>query len=339
MQWFRFYDEVIDDRKVQRLPGELFKFWVNILCLANQGDIRGSISLEVEDIAWRLRMEEEDVQAQLDQLVSAELLQIGEDGSITPHGWEKRQKASDDVNKRVTEHRSRYREDTPLQGDEGVTLHVTTDVTNTPVTCNPLEQNREDKRREREEVEENPPTPLLSSPLSPHSTSSPPAKKPTLAVDISKLPKPKGLSVLRALEGAVREIKGKPKLNAFDQGAVNRFYAQHKGGLTEEMVEAAGLEMGEHTDGNALPYFLEVLRRMVEEPENNQPVKRNGNGSGGGTANGRDRERAISKTGGGGEPIPFGSARQPGEPRDAYDARRLREIAQRRGVGGVSQSG
>jgi hypothetical protein len=161
----------------------------------------------------------------------------------------------------------------------------------------------------------------------------PPVKKPTLAVDISKLPRPEGLSVLRALEGAVREIKGKPKLNAFDQGAINRFYAQHKGGLTEEMVEAAGLEMGEHTDGNALPYFLEVLRRMVEEPENNQPVKRNG----GGTANGG--ERAISKPGGGGEPIPFGSARQPGEPRDAYDARRLREIAQRRGVGGVSQSG
>jgi len=32
-QWFRMYAEVLDDPKVQRLSGDEFKAWVNILCL------------------------------------------------------------------------------------------------------------------------------------------------------------------------------------------------------------------------------------------------------------------------------------------------------------------
>ena len=36
-KWFRLYNDVINDPKVQRLDGETFKAWINILCLASKG--------------------------------------------------------------------------------------------------------------------------------------------------------------------------------------------------------------------------------------------------------------------------------------------------------------
>ena len=33
MNWFRFYHGALHDPKVQSLRPELFKFWVNLLCL------------------------------------------------------------------------------------------------------------------------------------------------------------------------------------------------------------------------------------------------------------------------------------------------------------------
>ena len=42
-QWLRLYDDVLDDPEVQRLPPDLFKHWVNLLCLANKGTLRGTL--------------------------------------------------------------------------------------------------------------------------------------------------------------------------------------------------------------------------------------------------------------------------------------------------------
>ena len=44
MKWFRFYHDAIDDPKVQRLPGDVFKFWVNLLCLASRSNERGVVT-------------------------------------------------------------------------------------------------------------------------------------------------------------------------------------------------------------------------------------------------------------------------------------------------------
>ena len=60
MRWFRFYTEALDDPKVQRLPCELFKHWVNLLCLAGRCDGRGLLP-PMEDIAFGLRLSEEQV--------------------------------------------------------------------------------------------------------------------------------------------------------------------------------------------------------------------------------------------------------------------------------------
>ena len=37
-RWYRMYDELLDNPKVQRLSGDEFKAWVNILCLASRHD-------------------------------------------------------------------------------------------------------------------------------------------------------------------------------------------------------------------------------------------------------------------------------------------------------------
>jgi hypothetical protein len=58
VNWFRFYASQRHDLKVQRLPGELYKTWVNILSAAcDLGGIDGTLP-SVEELAYDLRMTE-----------------------------------------------------------------------------------------------------------------------------------------------------------------------------------------------------------------------------------------------------------------------------------------
>lgn len=93
MDWFRFYSEALDDPKVQRLAGELFKGWVNLLCLANRGKPRGMLP-ELGDIAFALRLSEAQARKLVDELVRHGLLD-NHDGLLVPHGWAVRQQHSD----------------------------------------------------------------------------------------------------------------------------------------------------------------------------------------------------------------------------------------------------
>jgi hypothetical protein len=109
-RWFRLYDEMLDDPKVQLLTPELFKAWVNILALASRG--RGTLP-QVEKIAFALRMSIHDAKMKLDELILLGLIDIRPDGSLTPHNWDKRQWASDDSLERVRRHRDKKRETFP----------------------------------------------------------------------------------------------------------------------------------------------------------------------------------------------------------------------------------
>jgi len=119
MPWFRFYTEVLDDPKVQRLPPHLFKTWVNLLCLA--GTNSGSFPT-VDDIAFRLRMSTHDVEQQMDELILAGLIDIERGGKRTPHNWSQRQFVSDSSTERVRKFRNKSQEQA-RNGDE--TLHET----------------------------------------------------------------------------------------------------------------------------------------------------------------------------------------------------------------------
>lgn len=119
MPWFRFYTEVLDDPKVQRLPPHLFKTWVNLLCLAGTND--GAFPT-VDDIAFRLRMSTHDVEQQIDELILAGLIDIERGGKRTPHNWSRRQFVSDTSTARVQKFRKKTTEQ-PCNADE--TFHET----------------------------------------------------------------------------------------------------------------------------------------------------------------------------------------------------------------------
>lgn len=91
-RWFRFYDDALEDPKVQRLAPHLFRAWVNVLCLASKHE--GKLP-STSDIAFKLRMSEGDAQGVLEELILAGLIDITAHGEITPHNWQSRQFASD----------------------------------------------------------------------------------------------------------------------------------------------------------------------------------------------------------------------------------------------------
>jgi hypothetical protein len=107
-QWFRFYEGALDDPKVQTLPGDDFKAWVNILCVAcRQG---GSLP-SVPALAFMLRMDGNACQTLVERLVNAGLIDRRNGGPngvhYAPHGWDKRQYKSDGSTGRVKRFRDR----------------------------------------------------------------------------------------------------------------------------------------------------------------------------------------------------------------------------------------
>lgn len=120
MQWFRFYSEAVNDPKVQSLSGDLFKAWVNILCLAAQQDGR----LITTDLPFQLRSDSVTVEHVTSALIDAGLL-VSKGKYLHPHNWDKRQFKSDTSRERTKRYRDRQRD----------------------VTVTPPEQNRTEQKQ------------------------------------------------------------------------------------------------------------------------------------------------------------------------------------------------
>lgn len=123
MQWFRFYGEALDDPKVQRLPGDLFKTWVNLLCLANRTDRDGALP-SPEDCAFALRLDLATFTAHVGELIERGLIDAAGD-DLAPHNWEGRQKRSDNVTARVQRHREHKKQSETLPERSGNALDKT----------------------------------------------------------------------------------------------------------------------------------------------------------------------------------------------------------------------
>ncbi len=102
-RWFRIYDELLDDPKVQRLPPEDFKGWVNLLCLASRNEGRLP---PVADIAFALRETESCVSLLTERLLNGGLLERRK-GYLFPYKWAERQYKSDTSTGRVKRFRER----------------------------------------------------------------------------------------------------------------------------------------------------------------------------------------------------------------------------------------
>ena len=133
--WFRYYNEALDDPKVQKLHASLFKTWVNILSLASKHD---GIIPAIEEVAFRLRMSDHDAQAHIDELIGLGLLDIRADRRVEPHNWMKRQFVSDTSTRRVRKFRKLHKKPA---GNVSETVGETAPDTDTD-TDSETEQNR-----------------------------------------------------------------------------------------------------------------------------------------------------------------------------------------------------
>jgi hypothetical protein len=89
--WFRFYSGVVDDPKAQMLSPEMFKHWVNVLCIAAQHN--GELPA-ISVTSFTLCLSETKVAAILTKLNALELLDKT-DKSFKPHNWDRRQYKTD----------------------------------------------------------------------------------------------------------------------------------------------------------------------------------------------------------------------------------------------------
>jgi hypothetical protein len=105
MKWFRMHGDLIHDPKLLKLPDDLFRFWIGILCIAskNEGNLPGP-----DDIGLVLRIKPKKAADALSKLVSAGLIDDMPDGR-RPHNWDRWQYKSDDSTARVKRHRQRQR--------------------------------------------------------------------------------------------------------------------------------------------------------------------------------------------------------------------------------------
>jgi hypothetical protein len=105
-QWFRAYEETLDDPKVQLLDPPLFKAWFNLLCLAS---LNGGVLPAMAHIAFRLRMPVLQAELTVSALIESGLFDQRDDGLIEPHNWNGRQYKSDVSTERVQRFRKRQR--------------------------------------------------------------------------------------------------------------------------------------------------------------------------------------------------------------------------------------
>lgn len=110
MEWFRFYNEVRVDRKLDTLTGEQYRTWVNLMCYAAEQETRGTIPpMNTEKLAIECaKGDEELLTSTLNRLISPlEIIERLEDDSLHFINWEKRQPNSDSSTERSRKSRQR----------------------------------------------------------------------------------------------------------------------------------------------------------------------------------------------------------------------------------------
>jgi hypothetical protein len=122
-RWFRLYDDVLNDPKVQRLSGDTFKFWINMLCIASKN---GGVLPSIEDMAFALRVSNDVCTFLIDELKTCGLIDGGK--RLVPHGWEKRQYKSDTSTDRVKRFRERSRNVTETVSETAPDTDTETDT-------------------------------------------------------------------------------------------------------------------------------------------------------------------------------------------------------------------
>ena len=80
MPWVKLYTEMLDDPKIGRLSPALRWRFIELILIAGECDADGYlIGMSLQDIAWRLRTSDEELQKNLDLLAAVGLIQLDGD--------------------------------------------------------------------------------------------------------------------------------------------------------------------------------------------------------------------------------------------------------------------
>jgi hypothetical protein len=104
--WLRLWVGITNSRKIQSLPDNLFRWWINLLCLAKAGD---GLLPNTKDIAWEMRASEAKVNVAIQSLIQHELIDAVELG-FAMHDWEQWQFLSDVSTERTRRFKERHKE-------------------------------------------------------------------------------------------------------------------------------------------------------------------------------------------------------------------------------------
>lgn len=134
--WFRMYSEFANDPKVQMLSEADQRRYVMLLCMRCGN---GDVTLQDEEVAFQMRISEEDWRASKARFLAKGL--VGNDNK--PAAWDKRQYSSDSSAARVAAHRARKKEGCNVTGNGKVAkdnaLDTETDTEEKEITPLPPE--------------------------------------------------------------------------------------------------------------------------------------------------------------------------------------------------------
>lgn len=145
--WWRAYDEAVDHAKLLLLTDAQHRGWFNLMCLASA---YGGTLPEMKVLALKLRMKPAKVQALIDALVAAVLLDKDEAG-YHPHNWNGRQYKTDVTDPTNAERQQRYR------NRHRVTANTVTPTVTEGVTAKLPETEAETERKKDAEPSGSPP--------------------------------------------------------------------------------------------------------------------------------------------------------------------------------------
>lgn len=130
-RWFRFYNDSINDPKVQLLAPDMFKHWINMLCIASKND--GVIPQD--GLAFMLHAAACQVETAIQELIRVGLIEyatVRGDTCLTPHGWFSRQFRWDATDPTNSERQKRHRNSSVTAKKRSRNGRVTVGVTEIP---------------------------------------------------------------------------------------------------------------------------------------------------------------------------------------------------------------
>lgn len=104
--WFRIHNTIVDNPKIQRLPDNLVRPWLNLVAIANGN---GGVLPPLADVAFRMRLAESKCETLIETFLERRLFDKTPDG-YAPHDWNDWQYQSDVSTDRVQKFRERHKQ-------------------------------------------------------------------------------------------------------------------------------------------------------------------------------------------------------------------------------------